>query len=286
MKREQQKAFEVLFDELIDKVLNGDEDLESLDDNVPPTRVAAAKVRALALKAEQRYRVRGKSIPPHVTAATAGLTEAVPNDESAIANPASGDSLIDSGIKAQRKSAAIIEFLQDLGVSMKEIAARLNVNPRKINRIRNVAIHDPNPRNELLTVKLQSLVEVTLQRRLELILHHLPLSVLDTCSSVVVDEGLRAEIREAIVTSLAKTLASSTVTKLADEFESKSFNIRLPDGVQGAVASLGTTMYVVVIEGKDNDAHRLRLLIHELRHLEERLSQHLSDRHDRPESAF
>src|ERR1043165_1469738 len=107
MKREQQKAFEDLFDELIDKVINGDEDLESLDDNVPPKRVAAAKVRALALKAEQQYRVRGKSIPPHVTAAmTTGLTEAVPNDESAIANPTSGDNLIVSGNKTQRKSAA------------------------------------------------------------------------------------------------------------------------------------------------------------------------------------
>lgn len=282
MKKEQRKAFEFLFDELINKVLNAGEDLESLDDSVPSARVAAAEVRALALKAEQRYRVRGKSISPYVNAAmTTGLTEAVP-DESAIANPASGNNLIDSGSKAQRKSAAIIEFLQELGVSIKEIAAKLNVSPSMISRIRNTAIHGLHPRSEGLTGKLQSLVEETLQRRLAPILQRLPILVLDTCSSVPVDEDLRAEIREAILTSLARALASSPV---ANEFESKPLNVCLPDGVQGAIGSLGSSLYVVMIEGKD-DADRMRLLMHELQHLQERLRRHLPDHHYRPESAF
>jgi pyruvate kinase len=81
MKRAQRKAYEFLFNELIKKVLSSGEDLESLADHVPAMRVAAAKTRALSLKAEQKYRLRDELVPPHLASALiAGLTEEIDAD--------------------------------------------------------------------------------------------------------------------------------------------------------------------------------------------------------------
>ena len=175
--------------------------------------------------------------------------------------------------RQQRAYNACVELMQ-LGLSQKEIAARIEVHAATINRICNLDRADEWRVGEETVLALEALVMIVREEKSVIALAELPIKLLDTCNDagVIVDDQISTEICQACVMSLAHAI-------------NQKVHIPLPNGIEGAVASVGPDLYIVKLQRQTGDTNeveikRRHLLIHELEHLIQRLRADLPEQEE------
>ena len=152
-----------------------------------------------------------------------------------------------------------INRLFALGFSQKEIAARITFDQSTISRARN------NP-DWAVGVRLAEALEAAececIRERLAAIIPFLKLTEVETCNdqNIHVNEGVRSELRQVMLDTLQNLLVPN------------SSSVPMPKGIAAAFAAVGDGMYLIKIDPQHtSDQDRLKLVIHELTHLLQRL---------------
>ena len=158
-----------------------------------------------------------------------------------------------------------------LGYNQSDIAILADISETTVSKILNQREHPEFSVSRALVSKLENAIAKACKKRVTALLPYLSIHILDHCASVPVTEELQSEIRQMVAHSLSNS------------FSSEKSASHLPKGVEGVVAYLGDDLYLVKLSLQPDDnggdeADGLRLLIHELEHIIQRLRQRLPKR--------
>jgi hypothetical protein len=177
----------------------------------------------------------------------------------------------------QRANASVGELLA-LGYSETRVSQEVKVTVPTICKIYNIEQYPHWNVSEELAAKLDELVTNTLKQYLERLFQRISMTSVEACHDVdmTVDETVTAKIRSAIKMAFMGLV------------DAQVRPVELPKGIAAAFTALAPDLYVIKLKPQHSETERLRLIIHELEHLIQRLHAQIPASRDSeyPEAAF
>jgi hypothetical protein len=180
----------------------------------------------------------------------------------------------------QGRAYDALQQLLGLGLKQKDVAYRLSVSPTLISHVNGIHQHPDFHVTAKVACRLEELAKTVRLEGAADVLGRWPLNVLETCNtSGPVDDEVRSDIRDAIVTGLSRLSATDGAPTFI-----------LPEGIAGALAALGRDAWIFVRASRDeintgevrqnidlvrSEIGRLHVQIHELEHVIDQLQQDL-----------